>query len=214
MDLFARLASLLTVHGAPFDCISAAARSQSDELRHAHIMLSMCEALSGRQVEVSFDRSRLVDPWRREPDTELLDAAMLEICALGETQASAQHGANLAMAEDPVARAVFRGVFADEVNHARLGWYFLSWRAPQWTRAERQHVADLAAVLVMDVERRHWRGRDAPRGAKRAARALGVLGSEDLRAAIRDAMEREIVPGLDALGLGASHAWAARRRGG
>jgi hypothetical protein len=27
-------------------------------------------------------------------------------------------------------------------------------------------------------------------------------------------MEDEIVPALDALGLGASHAWRARRRGG
>ena len=33
------------------------------------------------------------------------------------------------------------------------------------------------------------------------------------RRAVRAVMEDEIVPALDALGLGASHAWRARRRG-
>jgi hypothetical protein len=40
-----------------------------------------------------------------------------------------------------------------------------------------------------------------------------VLDSESQRAVVRDVMENEIVPGLDAVGLGASYAWQARLRG-
>jgi hypothetical protein len=90
----------------------------------------------------------------------------------------------------------------------------MAWRAPQWTVAERQHVADRAGILVMNTERQFWRGRDAPRGCEAAARALGVLDSEGQREAIGRVMEDEIVPALDALGLGASHAWRLRHRGG
>jgi hypothetical protein len=102
---------------------------------------------------------------------------------------------------------------ADEVHHARLGWYYLAWRSPQWTRAQRQRVADRVGDLVVSIERRFWRGRDAPKAARTAARALGVLESVGQRAAVRAVMEDEIVPALDAIGLGTSHAWRIRERG-
>jgi len=41
---------------------------------------------------------------------------------------------------------------------------------------------------------------------------LGVLDTARQREALRRVMDEEIVPGLDALGLGASHAWAAREK--
>jgi hypothetical protein len=110
-------------------------------------------------------------------------------------------------------RTLFASVVSDEVHHARLGWYYFAWRAPQWTRAERQRVADRAGQVVVGVERRFWRGRDAPAVARKGARDLGVLESEGQREAIRSVMEDEIVPGLDALGLGSSHAWRIRQRG-
>ncbi len=90
---------------------------------------------------------------------------------------------------------------------------YLAWRAPQWTRAERQRVADQCGGTIAGIESQFWRGRDAPSKVSDAARALGVLDSEGQRAAVRQVMEDEIIPGLDAIGLGASHAWRARTRG-
>jgi hypothetical protein len=49
-------------------------------------------------------------------------------------------------------------------------------------------------------------------GARTGARALGVLESKGQRETVKDVMENEIVPGLDAIGLGASHAWRVRER--
>jgi hypothetical protein len=63
------------------------------------------------------------------------------------------------------------------------------------------------------VERQFWQGRDAQRGSAKAAAALGVLNSKTQRAVVRRVMEHEVIPGLDALGLGASHAWRVRFRG-
>jgi hypothetical protein len=98
------------------------------------------------------------------------------------------------------------------VHHARLGWYYLAWRADQWTNAERQTLADAIAPFVMEIEATFGRGRDAPRAARADAKALGVVDSKAQREAVVSVMEDEIVPGLDGLGLGASYAWRARRR--
>jgi hypothetical protein len=142
-----------------------------------------------------------------------LDQLMASVPAISETLAAALIAACRDRATDPVARAMFSSILADEVHHARLGWYYLMWRAPQWSRAERQQVADHVGLRVADTERQFWRGRDAAPAWADAARALGVLDSLAQREAVRAAMERDIVPALDGLGLGASHAWRVRRRG-
>ena len=99
------------------------------------------------------------------------------------------------------------------MHHTRLGWYYLAWRAPQWSQAERQRAADRAGAVIVDVEKRFWWGRDASVGSRKAARALGVLESRGQREVVRDIMQDEIIPALDQLGLGASHAWRVRKRG-
>lgn len=212
VDLFSQLASRLAFHGAPFDLIGAATRIPSDEIRHADMAFQMAKLLSGRDVEVRLDRSQLENAALRSTSLESLDVAMLETSAIGETLACALLSQCRARATDPVLRAIFASIVADEVHHARLGWYYLTWRAPWWSRAERQRVADRAGTFVMKVETQFRQGRDAPEAARKAARALGVLETEGQRKAIRAIMEDEIVPALDALGLGASHAWRLRER--
>jgi hypothetical protein len=209
----AHVASALALNAAPFDIVAAATRVPSDEIRHADLAFRMARALADRDVEIEFDRGEVDRRWNKTMDLEGLDIAMVEVSAIGETLACALLGECRKRAIDPVPRAVFSIIVADEVHHARLGWYYLAWRAPQWTRPERQRVADRAGALVMDVERRFWRGRDAPKSTQSAARALGVLESDGQRRAVRAVMDDEIVPALDALGLGAAYAWRARRRG-
>ena len=138
---------------------------------------------------------------------------MIEIPAIGEGLACALLAASRDRATDPVARPLFTSILGDEVHHTRLGWYYLAWRAPQWSQAERQRAADRAGDVIVDVERRFWWGRDAPAGSRKAARALGVLESIGQRQVVRDVMQDEIVPALDQLGLGACHAWRVRKRG-
>jgi len=214
VDLFARLASAMTLNGVPFDLVAAAATIPHDEIRHADYAMRAAKAVAGSDAEIEFDARTMRRRWQESMGLEELDFAMVEVSAVGETLACALLSACRERATDPMMRAVFSGIVADEVHHARLGWYYFAWRAPQWSRAERQRVADRTGELVVRIESRFWRGRDAPPEARKAARALGVLESEGQQEAVRSVMEDEIVPALDALGLGSSHAWRIRQRGG
>jgi hypothetical protein len=213
VDLFAHLASAMTLNGVPFDLVAAAATIPHDEIRHADYAMRAARAIAGDDAQIEFDAAALRKRWERPMTLEELDFTMMEVSAIGETLSCALLSACRERATDPMMRAVFAGIVADEVHHARLGWYYFAWRAPQWTRAERQRVADRAGNVVVSIERRFWRGRDAPPVAQKAARDLGVLESEGQREAVRSVMEDEIVPALDALGLGSSHAWRIRQRG-
>ena len=213
IDLFARIASALSLHGAPIDLVTAAARIPSDEARHADYALRMASLCAGTDVGFEIDGAAIARQWTTPIDQEMLDGLMLEVAAISETVAGGLLAACLERATDPVAKALFTSILGDEVHHARLGWYYLAWRSPQWSLPERQRAADRAAAMILDMEPMFWRGRDAPPRFKKAASALGVLDSAGQRKALRHSMEFEIVPALDAFGLGASIAWRARRRG-
>jgi hypothetical protein len=213
VDLFARVASATALHGAPLDLVAAAARIPSDEIRHADITLRMAQLLAGRELTIDVADRFVARKWPHDMSLEDLDHFVVEIPAVGETLACALLQACAERAVDPTVKALFQNIVRDEVHHARFGWYYLTWRVKEWSDAERQRVADRMGTLLVELERRFWTGRDAPPGAKKAARALGVLDSQTQREVVSRIMEDEIVPGLDALGLGASHAWKVRRRG-
>lgn len=213
IHLFSRLASAVSLSGAPLDIVRATAAVAADEARHAEYALRMAELCAGRSLSLELDPGKLPRNAWQPMSVEEVDACMIEVSSIGETLAAAFIGACRDAASDPVPRALFGALLADEVHHARIGWYYLTWRSPQWTLAERQRLADRAAQMIVNVEVNFWNGRDAPVGSRKAARALGVLDSKSQRAVVRDVMESEVVPALDTLGLGASHAWRARRRG-
>lgn len=209
VEPFARVGAELARLGAPFDLVLAALRIPQDELRHAEYALRFAELLgdgpAGLEVseEVTFSAALSLGD---------LDVVIAHLSAVGETLAYALLDASREGATDPVARALYATVVSDEVHHARFGWHYLAWRAPSWSAAERQRVADATGDLVAGGEAHFATGRDAPRGAREAARALGVLDTARQRRVVHRVFEDEIVPGLDALGLGASHAWNKRRR--
>jgi len=193
--------------------VRATAAVIADEARHAEYALRMAELCAGKPIQLDLDVDKLPRSAWQPMDREEVDACMIEVSSIGETLAAAFIGACRDLATDPVPKALFGALLADEVHHARIGWYYLTWRSPQWSLAERQRLADRMAQMIVNIEVNFWSGRDAPAGSRKAARALGVLDSKSQRKVVRAIMEDEIVPALDALGLGASHAWSARRRG-
>jgi hypothetical protein len=214
VQLYAQLTSAIALAGLPLDLITASASICSDEARHADYCLRMARALAGDDVPVRVDKEPLEAPWREQGSLEAIDKAVLHVAAISETIACALIGECHQRASDATSCALYANLIADEVQHARFGWYYLKWRSTQWTRAERQRLADSMASNVVTIERRFWRGRDAPSSAEPSARALGVLESEGRRTAVRSIMETEIIPALDSFGLNASHAWRHRHRGG
>jgi len=205
--IFARVLDAMILCGAPFDLLAEAAQAPLDELRHADHALRIATLCGAEEGPWSFARER-IDPARSHAHALLeLDAVLVDVSAIGETIAAALLGESQHRARDPVISAALTAIAADEVHHARLGWYYLAWRAPQWTLEERQRVADHAAAVVADVRLRTVTGHDAPPGAEDAASALGLLDTASRRDTIARVMDEEIVPGLDSFGLNATHAW-------
>jgi hypothetical protein len=213
VGLFAKIASAMTAAGAPFDLVYAATLASGDETRHAEYCLRMASLSRGEESTLALDAAEFEAHLAPIADEEALDLVLLNAVAISETLATALLTACQRRASDRLSRSLLTALVSDEVHHARLGWYYLSHRAPRWTTPERQRLADAAAELITLVEEEFWVGRDGPPSASSGARALGVLDSKSQRAVIRDVMENEIVPGLDALGFGASRAWPLRRRG-
>lgn len=214
VGLFTQLTSGLALTGAPFDLVLASSRVSGDELRHADYCVRMASLSAGREVLLRLEREALEANIPTSLDAEEVDFLMLKYAAVGETLATALLTECRRRAKDRLVRGVFTSLVGDEVHHARLGWYYAAHRAPTWSSAERQRLADRIADFVIGIESEFWMGRDAPASAEAAASALGVLDSETQRAVIADVMEREIVPALDAIGFSGSKVWAVRRRGG
>ncbi|HEV8245425.1 MAG TPA: ferritin-like domain-containing protein [Polyangiaceae bacterium] len=214
VGLFGEIVSGLAMTGAPFDVVSAASTVSSDEIRHADYCVRFAEACAGDSVALTVDRDAVERACHGLDTTDEVDFFLLKYSAVGESLAAALLLECRDGASDPLARAMYASLLSDEVHHARLGWYYFAWRAPAWSQAERQRLADRIAEFVVGIEQRFWIGRDAPAGQRDMARALGVLDSERQREAIAQVMSEEITPGLDAIGLGGSHAWRVRQRGG
>lgn len=208
---FARLVVGFSWHGVPYDLIAACARIPGDEIRHSEIALRAAARLSGKpegDVPLAIDGRR---PKRtsdvRAPLSDI-DVQVAVLPAFLETIAASLLAEARRRATDPMMKAVYASILSDEIHHARLGWYYLAWRAPQWTRAERQRVADAVGTQITGRVAQISDGRPASAGSKRALSALGVMDSATQARIVKRAMEDEIVPGFDALGLGASHAYA------
>ncbi len=213
VQLYGAMTSAMTMVGLPMDLITASAAICTDEARHADYGMRMAALLQGGEVTIPVDRDVLERPWRKDVTVEDIDVAVLHVAAISETLACGLVDACLERATDETTRVLFANLVADEVQHARFGWYYLAWRAPQWSDAERARLADAMGSNVVGIERRFWQGRDAPASSAASARALGVLESEGQRQVVRQMMEAEIVPALDAIGLGASAVWQRRDRG-
>ncbi len=212
VGLFGQLASALALNQVPFDLISASASLSSDEIRHADYCSEFAELCSGHALELEVDEAEVLRACKHLSQPEQLDFFILKYSAIGETLAGALLTECRRRARDPVARSLYTSLASDEVHHARLGWYYFAWRAPQWSVPEKQRLADRIARFVTELECYFWTGRDASAEAADDAKALGVLDSPTQRRVIQRVMQDELCPGLDAIGLSGSYAWQRRRR--
>jgi len=210
--LFAQLTASLALNRAPIDFVAASARVSSDEIRHADYCLRMASLCQSGEVTVAVPSAALESDIPRSLSITELDFLMLKYAAVGETLAAALLTECRRRASDPVLRALFTSIVADEVHHARLGWYYAKHRSARWSSEARDELSTRVAEFVVGIELEFSRGRDAPPHASDAARALGVLDSASQRQVIAEVMNSEIVPALDAIGLSGSLAWAQRRR--
>ncbi len=179
-----------------------------EERTHGALCGSVVEALGGRaeapaRADESFPMHRNVGA------IEGVLRNVLGISCLSETVAVSLIGAErLEMPAGPL-RGLLTRIWADEIGHARFGWRLVSGLLPRLAIAERERLSAYLAVAFRHLERHELAHlslvRPPPEGA-----ALGLCSGVDARALFYATVHEVIVPRLDALGLGASSAWARR----
>ena len=183
--------------GADAGLVEVSARAVDDEMRHAELCRQMASRYAGRPLDPPPDLP-FAYPAHRDARSEELRRALHVVgqCALNETFASAYLEASLAGATAALARAALRELLSDEVDHARLGWAFLS-SLPAPTR---EALSDWLVPLAV-CNLREWRALSLPKGPREVLRAHGVPDRADVESALMDAIESLMIPGFERFGL-------------
>jgi hypothetical protein len=180
--------------GADRSLVALAARAVDDEHRHA----TLCEEIAGRYAGRACGPHAVLPEQRpRHPSASpaLRDALyVVGQCALNETFASAYLGAAHRVARTPVARAALRELLEDEIDHARIGWAYLS-MAPE---AVRRALGPWLVPLVVS-NLREWRAIELPDDDRLAPH--GVPPSELAQVELTAAVESLLLPGFAHVGL-------------
>lgn len=172
--------------------IATAYRAMDDEHRHATLCKDMAERYLGMPVveppELPFE-----PPTHPLAESEDERRALYVVgqCAFNETFASAYLTAAQDGATVPLARAALRELMADEVDHARIGWAYLS----TLPRSLKPRIEDWLLPLAITNLREWRRLLETPHEAHHLAPhgfPPGPAVEEALTTALRDL----IVPGL------------------
>lgn len=132
---FARFSLQLLSLGAPPELVEGCTRALADETAHAKLCFTLASAYAGRSigpgrldVSSSLEASSLAD---------IVDLVLLEGC-IGETKAALEALELADTATDPVIRAAYARIAADEERHAELAFRFIRWaltRSPATVRS-------------------------------------------------------------------------------
>ncbi|HEY1904412.1 MAG TPA: ferritin-like domain-containing protein, partial [Myxococcaceae bacterium] len=136
---FGSLSRRLWEAGAPEALVELSARAARDETRHA----SRCgDILRSRKAPVPPPETRVLEyaPLELTPEQRLAYEVVAQSC-VSETESMATLVTLLDAAHDEMLRTILHELARDEVQHARLGWGYLTWARP------RMDLAFLAPLL-------------------------------------------------------------------
>jgi hypothetical protein len=211
--VFTELQQLAILCALPLDLASVLADAARDELLHAELCFRVAELLGSPPDRVAMDsvEARFASfPDRRQ---RLLTLLLIEV-AVGETVSCSLFRAAAKGSEEPVTRLALSVILRDEARHARIGWQALEALRFGWSEDDRRLLKDeihqqLGAIeqfIAVPSLRRLESG--TPFDA--ALASLGVLPPVVRVEAFYRAMEIQVLPALDALGLGGTDAWRSR----
>jgi hypothetical protein len=207
--VFESLARQLGAAGLDDATVKECAAFADEERRHGVLCGAVVEALGG---EARFEAPPR-DEFPEHEDVAPREAALRNLVAiscLSETVAVSLIGAErLEMPEGPL-RELLTSIFADEVGHARFGWRLAARLATGLDGAALARLGEYLEVAFAHLER-HELAHLNPFAAPPAEGAcLGLCNGRDARALFYATVHEVIVPGLEALGIPARHAWEHR----
>lgn len=211
--IFAELQRLAILCELPLELASVLSDAARDELLHAELCFRVAEVLgaSPNRVEVEPVEARFSAFADRRQ--RLLALLLIEV-AIGETVSCSLFRAAACASEEPLTRLALSVILRDEARHSRIGWQALETLRSGWSDDDCQLLVDelrrqLGAIeqgMAVPSLRRLEAGIsfDAPLAK------LGVLPPLVRVGTFYRAMELQVLPALDALGLEGAEAWRAR----
>ena len=183
---------------------------EAEEREHGVLCGSVVEALGGEaRVDVSAPGPvpAHVDVAPREGFLR----NVLSVSCLSETVAVALIGAERLEMPAGALRELLSKIWADEVGHARFGWRVVQELLPQVDAAVRERLSLYLRVALRHLELHELAHLPLGAAPPPEGAALGLCSGRDARTLFYETVAAAILPSLDALGLGASEAWQARR---
>jgi hypothetical protein len=185
-----------------------------DEGEHRELCLRVGKAMSARapRLDHSAVRARLRS-LPGAPRERLLSLLAVEVAA-GESVSCALFSAALDRAEDSLTCSALTTILRDEARHALLGWECLAAAlqgAPEASRAwARSEARRGLAALEQSVARPALRRLESGEPFDDRLAAYGVLSPDARVEAFYEAVEKRVLPRLEALGLDGQDVWARR----
>ncbi len=211
--VFSALVAQLVEANATLDASAVALRMAQDEFRHAEVCGQVAVAMGG---SASARRETAVRPIAAHPGCEPEERALRNVLvtSVSEMYSAAFFVASLDRMTDPYLRAVTRELLADEVLHARFGFYYLQGCA-DWLAARPDVRASVTRYLrlAFAVCEREFVREPTSRPPGADADALGLVTSEVAREVFMDTMGGAVAPALEHFGLDATRAWRTRSLG-
>ena len=202
---FAALSEGMRAAGAPATLVDLAARASADEIRHA---AHCADILRARHAEVPPPESRLLffGPRDLRPEQRLTYEVVAQSC-ISETESMATLVTLLEAAEDAHLRTVLQELARDEVQHARLGWAYLSWAKARYDLSFLSAFlpAMTAAATGADLFQPSPPGADEPELLR-----AGVVPKRERRRIYLETLRSVVIPGFEEYGVDAAplRAWA------
>jgi hypothetical protein len=191
----------MIVARVPVDLIAVATRFPLDEMAHVEMCARLAEELGGG-THVEFDPHALIP----SPDQDLppllraADCVVRYFCVGEALSIPLLHGTWQA-AKHPLVRGVLGRIVRDEAAHGIFGWTFLDWAADELTRADRQHLAQIAGLTISALTD-SWK---SIHGRKELDRddihALGWMDSEAYLALAKRSLRTKVLEPLRARGI-------------
>lgn len=211
--VFSALVAQLVEANATLDASAVALRMAQDEFRHSETCGQVVGAMGG---SASARRETAVQPIAAHPGCGPEERALRNVLvtSVSEMYSAAFFVASLDRMTDPYLRAVTRELLADEVLHARFGFYYLQGCAG-WLAARPDVRASVTRYLrhVFAVCEREFVREPAARAAGADDDALGLVPGDVAREVFTDTMGSAVAPALEHFGLDATRSWRTRSLG-
>lgn len=216
ISTFAVLSMDLCAARAPADVLSLTHRAAIDEVRHAELCARLASIYSGQNELPPPGMSDLPDDPTRPKRDQAVANALLVSC-VAETVATVVLATVRETVEDPVVAAVLEQLYADEVQHARLGWAYLAANVRDGGDRFREVAAEMIPIAVAGaanvVDKPKPEDPTSPR-----LKAHGFVTPTEERALFAKTVAEVLAPGFEAQGIAIGTlvedfgpAWVARR---